>query len=269
MAKEDLAPKIVIKSVKMIFRDLGYIGLYLLPFAISVPTYIFTYDKISYLRSLADMNKLNFAEIYQFAILALPIYLIIWIISSISASGTIIKAYEEFKGSRLPALSALGEGIRFVPRLIGASIISSVVVSSIVLTPFALLFLGTYTKNYSPIFILVGLSITLFLIMGILAIYLSLKLSLFAPACVLKDLGCIDSLKESWRITKGNLLFVFIVLIFIAIFSIPFAILNYIPIGIPIGSLLSVLIIGPVSSIALTLTFLKLSGEMQEFFIHS
>jgi len=48
-----------------------------------------------------------------------------------------------------------------------------------------------------------------FLIMGagfIFAIYASAKLSLSVPACVLENLGVVDSMKRSWSLTEGTVL---------------------------------------------------------------
>ena len=260
MAKEDLAPKIVIKAAKMTFRDLGYIGLYILPFIVDIVFIALIHDKLHYFKA-AEAGKLNFTDVYSFLIWFGTFFLVSWIVGLISASGVITKVNEERRGNKISAIDALGEGLIFVPRLIGASILYAIIILAIAALPATLLIFGIYTKN-PP---LIGLSVIILLFALVPVIYVSLRLTLFAPACIIKDIGCLESLKESWKITKGNLLFIFVALIFLLILSIPFIILNYALPDIQIGSLLSILIMGPIYNIAITLIFLELTGESQSF----
>ena len=259
MAKEDLAPKIVIKAAKMTFRDLGYMGLYTLPFIVNIVFIILVYDKLNFFKA-TELGKLNFTDLHSLLIWFGVFFLISWIVGLISASGVITKVNEERKGNSISAIDALGEGLTFVPRLIGASILYAIIIFAIATLPGVLLIFGIYMKS-PP---LIGLSAILLLVALIPVVYISLRLTLFAPACIVKDISCLESLKESWKITKGNLLFIFIALIFLLILSTSFVILNYV-FPIPVGSFLSIPIVGPIYNIATTLIFLELIGESQPF----
>ena len=75
------------------------------------------------------------------------------------------------------------------------------------IVPFALGVAGGGRPNVSAgmaVGLLVG-----FLVLAvalIFAIYLSAKLSLSVPACVLENLGVVDSMKRSWRLAQGTVL---------------------------------------------------------------
>lgn len=119
---------------------------------------------------------------------------------------------------------------------------------------------GVYSTPPIVIWLLIGM-----LIWIIPMIYFAIRLSFFGPACVLEDLGPIDTLKKTWHVTKGNfwLLFAFfliLILISVAII-IPASHLGKIA-GLA-ASFGTMLIIGPTATVALTLLYSKLKKTKQ------
>jgi len=100
-------------------------------------------------------------------------------------------------------------------------------------------------------------------------IYIILRLSLYAQACVLDDLGPITCLKKSWHITKGNVLLIFVTMLILGIIAfaitVPFTMASYISPSTPfissIGSLLVTIIFGPLSGITYTLIYLRITKK--------
>lgn len=98
-----------------------------------------------------------------------------------------------------------------------------------------------------------------FILLIIPGIYFGLRMSLFAPACVLetKDTSCI---RRSWNLAKGRIWKILSIILILSIISI---VLGFVPF---IGSFISTLIIGPIQTIALTLVYLDArkseSGEL-------
>ncbi len=98
-----------------------------------------------------------------------------------------------------------------------------------------------------------------FILLIIPGIYFALRMSLFAPACVLetKDTSCI---RRSWGLAKGRIWKILAILFILSIISM---VLGFVPF---IGALISTLIIRPIQTIALTLVYLDArkaeSGEL-------
>jgi hypothetical protein len=89
-----------------------------------------------------------------------------------------------------------------------------------VFVPFFLGVAGRGLQGFSPpivMGILVGGVVCLAAI--VLAIYLSARLSLAVPSCVLEKLGVFDSIRRSWWLSQGSILRLILVLILAAIFA--------------------------------------------------
>ncbi len=99
----------------------------------------------------------------------------------------------------------------------------------------------------------------IFIFIGALAliipgIFIFCRLLFYEIAIVDKKMGAIESLKDSWRITKGNALKIFILILFLIIINILGAL------AILIGLLITV----PITALSLTYVYRKLSESYKE-----
>ncbi len=289
MAENDVDVGLILKKAfKSIVQDPGYILLFLLPVLISIVFLglfwliigvdLFTLSQ-SYQNASEFMNMLqtSFGLLIGIGI----IYAILLIIVYVTVQAAAIKKVEaQEKGERLSVSEAFSRGLSVFPRLFAAVLLFALIIVAPIIGLVALAILGTVTT----IIPLVCLSMLLLFIIIIPLIYFSIRLSLYAQACVLENLGPIDCLKRSWHITKGSVLLIFVTGLILAIIAFailaPFMAINfattfttltstgvsYNPFGsilYSIGQLVAQLIIGPVYLIAYTLIYLSLSNKQK------
>ena len=263
MAKEDLAPKIFVDSIKTYFSDRSYALIYTLPLATIILLFaIISIYTPQVIKSLLQPNLERLRDALDAALTILPVIVLDWIVGIVAASAVIVKVSREAEGERYSVTESIGEGLSFLPRLVGAFFICLVIILSIFLPAIFLIIYGILTKS----FILILVSLLLFFIIIFPAFYIDLRLSLYQQTCIIRDKGTIDCLKESWRITKGNLLFIFILLIFIMILYFVTSIVGDIlsvfskEIGFITNLSLSTILVAPIHIIALTKVFLEIAG---------
>jgi membrane-anchored glycerophosphoryl diester phosphodiesterase (GDPDase) len=261
------------KAFKSIFHDPGYIALYLLPVVISLifmssMWLVIGADLLAISQSMQD--PFEFIEFLKEKIWLLLgfglIYLIVSLIVSIAVMAGIIKKVEvQETGGRISISEAFSSGFsKFIP-LFAAVIIATLVIAGPFFGILVLLILGAIAN----IAALVCLSAFLLFIIFIPIIYFAIRLSLFAQACVLDNLGPIDCLKRSWHVTKGNVLLIFVTALILGIvyivITIPFTVITRaFPSASFISSLgyqLALLIFGPLYIIVFTLLYLRLTKK--------
>lgn len=152
------------------------------------------------------------------------VFIIISIIVQVTVtSATIIFVASVKKRRKISIGEALSLGVKKVPKLFVASIITGIIVG-----------LGT-------------------LALIIPGIYLLIRLILYQQACVLEKRGL--GIKKSWKITKGHGWEIFALLIVLAIISL---VISVIPV---IGPLITSLFVAPLAMTAWTLVYLKLARK--------
>lgn len=175
-------------------------------------------------------------------------------------TGLIKKVDLQLKNQNMSFSEAISFSFKFPPRFIGAMILWVMVISGSFIGLILLTILGAITNATQ----LICLSTFLLVIVGILIIYIYLRLALFMQSCVIEDIGNIDCLKRRGIITKGNATLIFVTALILGIigmiFSIPFMIAC--KLGIPciasIGPIVSFIIMGPITAITFTLLYFKL-----------
>lgn len=226
------------RSFKSLTEDPGFIGIYLLPFAVYVVAFAHMYLILGPLTPSMDWTPLLDKLILVFWWLIL--YAIVGLILTLTAyAGIILKTAARERGERMGFGAAVKRGLGFVPRLFVASILYALIV---LVPPIVLFLLGFFV---SPI--LIGAFLSL-----ILALYIGVRLYLFGQACVIEDMGAVECLKRSWQITKGNFWLIFVTGLIFLMLSI---LIGLIP---AMGSLIAWLVISPASIIAFTLIYLQL-----------
>lgn len=274
MGENDIDVGFLIKDAfKSIVGDPGYIVLFILPVLVYTIAMIHMWflfgDTISALQNFQNIQN---PEIISdtirdkiFVILGLAIlYVIIGlIVYTISVSGTIKKAAVQESGGKLDVVGALSFGIKEFPRLFAAVILGLTVLIGPIIGFFLLMILGMI----SNIIGLICFSLLLLVIVGLIWIYIGIRLSLYIYACVIDNLGPIQCLERSWQVSKGNFTLIFVtglILVIIGIIvDIPFTIISRA--GLPfvsiIGGIVTLPFLGPLFSITFVFLYLKITRK--------
>ena len=137
------------------------------------------------------------------------------ILSSIVLGGMTEFAVRRFRGESMTVQDALRRGIQRFLSIFGAGILLALIVLALIIVPLVLILgvvfaagSGGGTFSGAGIALICGLAGALVL-GGILAIYVSVALSLYAPAIMIEGVGAVDGLKRSWALTKGHRLSLF------------------------------------------------------------
>ena len=241
--------EIIKRSFKALLHEPGFIGLYLLPYVVFLVGFIYIWFIFGTPTPWAVPQIFpEFISFIKGAIVWIIIGAIVFIILSLIAYAAIIlKAGGRARGESKSAGEALREGLRHVPRLFGAGILGALIVAGLF---FLCIGLAIYV---SPAFILVAL------LWVLPAIFIGVRLALYAPACVLEDIGCVECLKRSWWVTRGNFWLIFVLTLLLVIISFVLGLIPY------IGTLISTLLMGPAGVIAYTLVFLGLRSQAARF----
>ena len=263
------------KAFHKVFHDMGYIAIYLIPFIGGLFTLLFIQfsgvnlfsrsPTMPGFQSPSQMPSISMTEL-GILLIALGTYiLIISILTMIAMIAVTIKADKEEDGLYVTASDALGMSFGYILSVIGAAII----VGLATIGPFLLGAILVYmaitvtTYNYSLGLLLAATSIFVMIILLIPAIYIGLRLSLYLQACVIDNLNAIESVKKCWHVTRGHVLLLFITLLILYVITIPFTLLNMALPQFQIGTLLSMLIVGPISAVTLTLIYRGLTGKTE------
>ncbi len=257
---------IIKKSFKWLLKDPTYILLYLIPYAISTIQIIHmrTSFGTTFFRDASIGQNLQLINsLIPLGIWVLFYTLILFIVGMMIFALIIQKVKVQVEGEKIKLAKAFKQALPKIPALLG-----SYLLLILLLTGPAIALLGLIIFSLSS-----GFTMTFWLVIGILGlliwlvpmIYWGVRLSLYAPACVLEDLGPIETLKESWRVTANNfwltfsLFFLFAILGWIVLFPINFLQITSGWVGSLIAPLLVMIVIGPASSIAITLYYMSLS----------
>jgi len=269
MIDEDSCVELIKKSFHKVFHDMGYIVIYLIPFIGGLLTLLFIQILGVYLfsrlptmpsfQSPSQMPSISMTEL-GILLIALGIYiLIISILGIISMIAATIKANKEESGVHINASDALRESLRYILSVIGASII--VVLAAI--SPFLLGTIIAIIGGVLHSLALLGIGSLVMIITLIPVIYIGLRLSLYLQACVIDNLGAIECVKKCWHVTKGHVLLLFITLLILNLVALPFSLINIVLPQFQIGTFLSMLIVGPISAVTLTLIYRGLTEKAE------
>ncbi len=235
--------KIIIKSFKSLIEDPTYILIYSISFAISLIFYIYLW--VTYGSLIPWTGVTTSAELKSlFISLIIPIVLYfvaqsvisLWITAAIT-----LKVNAKEKNKNMGAGACLSEGIRYFPNLFVAGLLLVAIVAGPILMS------ALIAVVVPSLWVFVALMTVMWMLP---LFYIGVRLSLFIQVCVLDESGPVDGIKECWRLSKGNFWIIFVTIILI---SVPALILNQIP---QIGMIISTIVVGPPSTIALVLLYL-------------
>lgn len=239
--------KILKRSFKSLIDEPGFLLLYLISFVVMLIAFAhvcLTFGTLTPWTTIGTYSALtNFVSSW---ILWIIVYAIAFIITMLtSQSAIILKAAAMKRGRSMSLTDALTEGIRRVPSLFVVVILVGVIVAG----P---LFLIIGALVFASLSLLMAVLALVLLVWFIPMIYIGIRLALYAPACVLENLGPVECMRECWRMTKGNFWLIFVTGFLLGIVSM---VMGLIPI---IGFLIAMILVGPVQIIAYTLIYLGL-----------
>jgi hypothetical protein len=249
----------IIDTVKRSFillkKDPTIIVLFILPAMFPIESIIGHYLEV-FIRSGTPPNIPSMVPIPFFTLFSIVFFLLgVW-----ASAGAILKVTELEKGSKLGLKEALSQGLKQVPKLLVPAIVGlaiytiMVAVLTIAITNYPFVRMASPVDNLTPFMIVPRVAAGL---LFIIVLYVSIRLHLYAPACVLENNF---GLNTSWKLVKGNW---WKILAIFLIFGAMSVIINQAPV---IGRFLSDLIVSPPSIIATTLIYFQLretksSGE--------
>jgi len=145
----------------------------------------------------------NFATLILFAI---AVVLASAVISSIVNGGMTEYAVRRYRGEGMTLERALRRGFERFLSILGANVLLTILVFGLVLLPLLAIFplalsIGTGDPG-TAIALLCG-GFLAFVIGGIVALYVYIGMSLYAPAIMVENQKSVGGLMRSWRITKG------------------------------------------------------------------
>ncbi len=240
--------KILKRSFKSLIDELGFIILYLLPFAVVLIAFVHIWLSFGTLTPWATIRTSSeIISLLRDWIVWIVVYGIAYMVLFVCADAAIIlKASARERGKEMGLDKTLVKGIRYVPRLF----VALVLVGLIVVGP---LFLFIGLAVLAPLDVFLAVLLLAILVWFIPMFYIGIRLALFAQACVLKDLGPVGCLKECWRMTKGNFWLIFVTGLLLGIVSM---LIGLVP---QVGLLIAMVLVGPAGIIAYTLIYLGLS----------
>ena len=127
------------------------------------------------------------------------------ILNSIVAGGMTEYAVRRFRGESIRLEWALRRGLNRFLSILGAYLLLTLLLVGFFIVPLLLIFLpfSTGTPNASAIAAICG-GFLLLAVGGVIALYVGIAMSLYAPAIMMEDANATDGLMRSWRLTKRH-----------------------------------------------------------------
>ena len=135
------------------------------------------------------------------------------VIASIVTASITHFAIQRYRGTPVPLGAALSVGLKRFLSVMGASIVQGLLLTALLAVGLAVMVAGLFALNLG----LVCGGAVLVLALLPVAIYLTVALSLYAPAIVVEGKTAFGGLARSWELTRGRRLTLFLVLLVLAI----------------------------------------------------
>ena len=129
------------------------------------------------------------------------------VLNSIVGGGMTEYSIRKLRGEAITLEQALRRGLEKFLSILGAALLIGVLVFAVIAIPFLLLlplaFGGATLDPSSALAVICG-ALALFVVGGIIALYIGVAMSLYAPAIMMENTNAVGGLKRSWRLTKGH-----------------------------------------------------------------
>ncbi|HEC95855.1 MAG TPA: hypothetical protein ENI50_02410, partial [Euryarchaeota archaeon] len=250
MAEGDIDIGLIMKKAfQTVFHDVGYISIYFVPAMVGL-IILLLMQYVSGFNSFLTFQNLQSSPTAMSDKMGLFIIMLFLYVVSIGVTGLVALAAATIKIDRYEKKTTIGageafrEGLAYFSSLLGAAIVAGLMIAAPLVLAILLMIIGVMSHAMS----LIGIGALLLIVLIIPVIYIGLRLSLFAQACVLDNLGAVECVRKSWHVTKGNVLLLFVTGLILAIITLPLSLLNNIAPMLQIGTFLSTLIVGLISS---------------------
>lgn len=153
----------------------------------------------------ATVSAASLGALVLFAILSVVASAVI---SSIVTGGMTEYAIRRYRGESMTLERALRRGLDRFLSVLGANVLLTILVFALILLPLLLAIPGLYlvASGGNPgagLALLFG-GLIGFVVGGVIALYVYIGMSLFAPAIMMENHHAVDALMRSWRLTKGH-----------------------------------------------------------------
>lgn len=145
------------------------------------------------------------ALLMTFLGLAIGVAVVNAIIGAVVSGMVTYYAVQRYRGTPTTSNMALSEGLRRFLSIIGAQIVVVLAGVGLLFVPIAVIIAGAFLGS----FLLIGVGLLLFIVVGILAIYLLLGWSVSTAAIMMEGRTALASLSRSWELTRGHRLSIF------------------------------------------------------------
>ena len=128
------------------------------------------------------------------------------ILTSIVTGGMTEYAVRRFRGESMTVQDALQRGVKRFPSILGATLLLYLIVFGLVLSPILLFFPVVVSGAGDPSRVIGALCLLLLgvVVGSVVALWLYVSLSLYAPAIMMEGANAFGGLSRSWRITQGH-----------------------------------------------------------------
>jgi membrane-anchored glycerophosphoryl diester phosphodiesterase (GDPDase) len=129
------------------------------------------------------------------------------ILNSIVTGGMVYYSVRRFRGETITLEAALRKGLEKFLSIFGANLLLSLLIFGVILVPLVLLlpltFSGGTIDPTSAIATICG-ALALLVVGSVFVLYISVAMSLNAPAIMMENTNAVGGLRRSWRLTKGH-----------------------------------------------------------------
>lgn len=122
------------------------------------------------------------------------------IIGAIVTATIVYFAVQRYRGAAITLRQAFDEGVKRLLSVLVAGIIVQVAVTALIVLPATVILFGAFSLDLG----LIGFGCLALLLAGMLAVFLIVVWSLYAPAIMIEGQGAVASLSRSWQLTKGH-----------------------------------------------------------------
>ena len=146
----------------------------------------------------------NFGLVLLYAIAT---FVVSAILTSIVTGAMTEYAVRRYRGEPMTVEQALRRGLARFPSILGANILLGLILFGLVTVPLLLILValvaGLSGTGGGAVALLCG-GVILFLVLGVLAIFLYVSLVLYAPPIMMENASAVGGLSSSWQMTRGH-----------------------------------------------------------------
>ena len=145
-------------------------------------------------------------DLGRIVLYAIATFVVSAILTSIVTGAMTEYAVRRYRGEPMAVEQALRRGLARFPSILGANILLGLILFGLITIPLILILVAVVaglSGATGTIALLCG-GLVLFVVLGVLAIYLYVSLVLYAPAIMMENATAVGGLSRSWRMTRGH-----------------------------------------------------------------